>query len=247
MKALGWQVKFGVALLGMSLLLYALHYIIFNDFEHISIYFLSDLAFLPIQVFLVTFIIDRVLGEREKSERLEKINMVIGLFFSEMGTKLMRTFSECDPELDSIRGDLIVRDTWSDAEFEAVAARLKAYKYGIGLCAMDLRTMKKYLLSKREFLMRLSENPNLLEHETFTDLLKAVFHLQEELDSREDFSALPEKDVEHIHGDMKRVYALIVLEWLNYMRHLKNSYPYLFSLAMRINPFNPKASAIITG
>jgi hypothetical protein len=37
------------------------------------------------------------------------------------------------------------------------------------------------LLSKRDFLVALMENPNLLEHESFTDLLWAVFHLVEEL------------------------------------------------------------------
>ena len=25
-------------------------------------------------------------------------------------------------------------------------------------------------------------------------------------------------------------------EWINYMRHLQNDYPYLFSLAVRLNP-----------
>jgi len=29
------------------------------------------------------------------------------------------------------------------------------------------------------------------------------------------------------------------------MRHLYNNYPYLFSLAIRMNPFDIKASAII--
>jgi hypothetical protein len=30
------------------------------------------------------------------------------------------------------------------------------------------------------------------------------------------------------------------------MKHLKNSYPYLFSLAVRTNPFDPNAKAEIT-
>ncbi len=247
LKAQDWQVRFGIALLASSVLLYGAHYLVYRDPHHIGIFSLEDLAFLPIQVLLVTFLVDRVLAERERRDRLEKVNMVIGLFFSEMGTKLMRTFSECDPELGDIRRDLLVRDTWSDAEFERMAGRLKAYKYGIDRCAMDLRVMKAYLHSKREFLMRLSENPNLLEHETFTDLLKAVFHLAEELDNREDLSSLPQADLDHIHNDVKRVYGLIVVEWAAYMRHLKNNYPYLFSLAMRLNPFDPGASAVVRG
>ncbi|MBA7569274.1 hypothetical protein ES708_11013 [subsurface metagenome] len=33
-----------------------------------------------------------------------------------------------------------------------------------------------------------------------------------------------------------------ISEWLDYMKHLKNNYPYLFSLAMRTNPFDANAS-----
>jgi voltage-gated potassium channel len=39
--------------------------------------------------------------------------------------------------------------------------------------------------------------------------------------------------------------VLLVNEWVDYMRHLKNHYPFLFSLAMRTNPFDQTASVII--
>jgi hypothetical protein len=34
--------------------------------------------------------------------------------------------------------------------------------------------------------------------------------------------------------------------WLEYMKHLSRHYPYLYSLAIRTNPFNPNASVEIT-
>ncbi|GEM_PF-6682769 len=43
-------------------------------------------------------------------------------------------------------------------------------------------------------------------------------------------------------GDIERAYALLIREWLSHLDHLKASYPYLFSLAVRTNPFNPTAS-----
>jgi len=39
--------------------------------------------------------------------------------------------------------------------------------------------------------------------------------------------------------------VLLANEWVDYMRHLKNNYPFLFSLAMRTNPFDQDASVII--
>jgi hypothetical protein len=88
----------------------------------------------------------------------------------------------------------------------------------------------------------LLENPNLLEHESFTELLWAVFHLTEELAFREDVKQLVDTDYDHISGDIKRAYVLLISEWLTYMKHLKNDYPYLFSLSIRTNPFDPDAS-----
>jgi voltage-gated potassium channel len=85
----------------------------------------------------------------------------------------------------------------------------------------------------------------LLEHETFTDLLWAVFHLTEELASRPALTALPDPDLDHLSGDMGRAYGLLASQWLDYMRHLESAYPYLFSLAVRLNPFDPDAEAVI--
>jgi hypothetical protein len=94
-------------------------------------------------------------------------------------------------------------------------------------------------------LVRLLENPTLLEHESFTNLLWAVFHLAEELAARGSFTQLPQTDYQHLAGDIKRIYVLLVHQWLNYMEHLKDNFPYLFSLAMRTNPFDQEASPVL--
>jgi hypothetical protein len=46
--------------------------------------------------------------------------------------------------------------------------------------------------------------------------------------------------------DIKRAYGLLVDQWLVYMKHLKDNYPYLFSLAMRVNPFLQEPSPVVT-
>ena len=101
--------------------------------------------------------------------------------------------------------------------------------------------IKNFLKDKRQFLLALLENPNLLEHDSFTNLLWAVFHLTEELMHRRRLENLGDADYEHLSGDIKRVYHLLIAEWLEYMKHLKANYPYLFSLAMRTNPFDANA------
>jgi hypothetical protein len=244
-KHLKWQIILAASLIGLSAILYFIHYAIYHDARHIFIYLVGDIAFIPIQVLLVTVIIDQVLRAREKNARMQKLNMVIGAFFSELGTKLLAHLSDWDPKLDDIRNELMVSGDWSPDDFTTASKHLRKYEYLIDIRQADLDGLREFLAKKIDFLLRLLENPTLLEHESFTDLLWAVFHLAEELSAREKLHALPPSDYEHLAGDMKRIYGLLVHEWLNYMEHLKGNFPYLFSLAMRTNPFDQEASPII--
>jgi hypothetical protein len=245
MKEIRWQVMLGAGLVALSALLYGIHYMLFHDPHHIFIYLVGDIAFVPIEVLLVTLIIHRLLSQREKRARLEKLNMVIGTFFSEVGMRLLTYFSDFDPRLDEIREKLVVKSDWTAAEFDAVESKLRDYQYRVNLDGVDLTGLRDFLVAKRDLLVRLLENPTLLEHESFTDLLRAVFHLTEELESRAGLTGLPTSDIAHLAGDVKRAYVLIVGEWLDYMEHLKTSYPYLFSLAMRTNPFDSHATPVV--
>jgi len=189
--------------------------------------------------------IELMLARREHNERLEKLNMVIGAFFSEVGTRLLRVFSEASDEAAAIREELRVDAKWTSERFAEVRSRLDALSYGVDIARIDLDALAAMLEAKREFLVRLLENPVLLEHEAFTDVLWAVFHLTEELGAREDRGTLPDSDRQHLAGDMKRAYGLLARQWLAYMKHLSGRYPYLFSLAVRTNPFDPDASPVV--
>jgi len=245
MKRFGWQVFLGLILVVLSIMFYLLHYAIFRDLHHIFIYLIGDIAFVFIEVLLVTLIIQRLLSEREKRSRLEKLTMVTGAFFSEVGTKLLAFFSDFYPTLDNIRSELIVTNNWSEKEFSKISKRLKNYNYGIETQKVNFIDLRSFLIEKNYFLLRLLENPNLFEHEAFTDLLRAVFHLTEELVARKDFGKRPISDFNHLAGDIKRAYILLVHQWLEYMKYLKNNYPYLFSLAMRTNPFDQEVSPVV--
>ena len=246
MKRLNWQVLLALSLIIMSVLLYLIHYAIFRDPHHIYIYLVGDIAFVPIEVLLVAVIVHQLLSNREKRVRLEKMNMVIGAFFSELGTTMLTFFSDYDPNLDHIRRNLIVTNDWSKEEFSRVSKLLKNYGCEIDIEKADLEYIRGFLVQKRDFLLRLLENPILLEHESFTQLLQAVFHLMDELENREELKQLPDSDRKHIAGDIKRAYGLLIVEWLNYMKYARDNYPYLFSLAMRTNPFDQSASVVLS-
>lgn len=186
------------------------------------------------------------ISRRERRQRMEKLNMVIGAFFSEVGTRMLVMFSDYDPQLDRIRSEILTATRCPDEEFLKISDRLKEYQYTVDIERVDLKGLRGFLAGKRTFLLRLVENPTLLEHEEFTDLLMAVFHLTEELIHREGLRDLPATDLVHIGGDIRRVYVMLVHQWLDYMRYLKSNYPYLFSLAIRTNPFDQEATPVVT-
>jgi len=127
MKRLNWQVLLGISLVVLSAFVYFIHYLVFRDVHHIFIYLVGDIAFVFIEVLLVTLIIHRLLGEREKRSMLEKMNMVIGTFFSEVGTYLLREFSRFDPQCDGLRKHLRTTKDFSQREFAAVSRKVKVY------------------------------------------------------------------------------------------------------------------------
>jgi len=245
MNRITWHIILGVSLVVISAVLYIAQIAIFHNSRDTFFYLFQDLAFIPIQVLLVTLMLNQLLDVREKLSMLSKLNMVIGTFYSEAGTRLLTAFSGFDHHFDKVRGDLLVTNEWTDQKFAVVIRSVNRYDYRIDHTKSDLATLKALLGGKRDFLLRLLENPNLLEHETFTDLLRAVFHLVEELEVREDVTRLSQADGMHLAGDIRRAYVLLIVEWLAYMKHLKNEYPYLFSLAVRTNPFDPNASITV--
>jgi hypothetical protein len=232
-------------LLITSLALYGLDYFVFGGGEIIAAGFLGNLAFLPVYVLFVTLIIEKVLKERERHAIRQKLNMVIGVFFSEVGTAMLRdclSFVEDSAELEAT---LLMNLHWAPADFKKAANYLEEHDIGVNSRKGDLISLKRFLVDKRGFMLGLLENPNLLEHDEFTDLLWAAFHLIEELEARNSLTGLTPADMDHLSGDIKRAYRYLLREWLAYIQHLKQDYPYLYSLAVRTNPLNPEARAEI--
>ena len=241
-RIFNWQVLLGLSLIALSALVYFIHYLIFRDAHHIFIYLIGDIGFVFLEVLLVTLILHQLLGYREKKAMLNKLNMVIGMFFSEVGGELLKIFISFDTKPSEITQNLIITNESFEKEFLKICKSVKEHTYNIDSKRGDLEDIRNFLNEKRHFLLNLLGNPNLLEHDSFTNLLWAVFHLTEELSLRKSLNGLPETDYQHLAGDMKRAYHLLILEWLDYMKHLKTNYPYLFSLAVRTNPFDTNAS-----
>jgi hypothetical protein len=245
-KHFSFIVYLSIAFVALSGVAYFVHYLIFRDAHHIFIYLLGDLAFLPLNVLLVVIIIERVLARREMQAKLEKLNMVVGAFFSEVGNHLLQDLIKHFDNREEISSHLNVTADWTKRDFQTAVGFADHLRVEVDCRKVDLGRLKAFLAEKRTFLLTLLENPNLLEHDRFTDLLWAVTHLDEELEARTSFIGLPDKDLEHLAVDIQRMYDHLASEWLDYVQHLKSRYPFLFSLVLRTHPFQEQQSPIIT-
>ena len=242
-KRYGWFIGLAAMLLISSLSIYVAHYLIFKDSHHIFVFLLHEIAFLPIEVLLVGLILERILERRERRIRLQKLNMVIGTFFSELGNDLFRGLTQPIDNIGEAVQSLGVQGKWKAAEYNNALNFLKKFRFEINAERLDLLSLREMLASKRDLLVMLLGNPNLLENEEFTELLWSVFHLLDELWARTSLEDIPKEDLNHIVQDVRRVYRRLTREWIRYCRHLQQAYPYMFAFVVHTHPFREQAKA----
>ena len=232
-------------LVAASIVIYVIQWEIFHDARSAVFYLLQDLAFLPIQVLLVAIIVERILASRERNRLLHKMNMVIGTFFSELGLSLLGLLTRFIENGKDVKARLAIEPEWTVQDWKQALDAANAFDYRVGVEKMNLPATRDLLAKHRQLLTLLLANPNLMEHDRFTDLLWAVSHLLEELAARSSFEELPPADLAHLASDIRRVYALLAMEWLLYCRHLQSAYPYIYSIMVRIHPLQDAPSAIV--
>ena len=137
-RRINWKVIAGIVMVLLSIAFYVLHYILFHDAHHIFIYLVGDIAFVFIEVLMVTLIIHHLLNEWEKRSHLRKLNMVIETFFSEFGKHLLVYLSNFDKNLNTIKNYITDQNDCCELDFKSAFKALKTYKADI-----DVHQIKK--------------------------------------------------------------------------------------------------------
>ncbi len=154
MKHIKWQTILGISLVALSVCIYFIQIEIFKNPKETFFLLFQDLAFVPISVLVVTLIIDQLLRIREKRALLKKMNMVIGAFFSEVGTTLLKSFANFDLHYDKIRRNLVITSDWSEQDFSNVSKQLREYDYEVYSKKGDLEDFKTFPYGEKRFFAR---------------------------------------------------------------------------------------------
>lgn len=225
--------------------LYFIQNLVFKSPRDTFFYLFQDLAFVPLQVIIVTLVLDQFLSAREKRDKLLKLNTVISAFFSELGAEAISYMSVSNVNLSDLKNSLSATSEWNEANFQKASKVVKSFQFQMDCKVTQLDTLREFLHDNKPYILKMFDNPNLLEHDAFTEMLWALLHVSQELECRESLEGLPKTDLAHLSNDVMRAYRLLTIEWVCYMKYLKIDYPYLFSLASRKNPFEGRRSVII--
>lgn len=251
-KRLSWKAKFSILMVILIIIIYGSNYLVLGDAEHIISYIWTHLGFIPVDILIVAFLLDEIIERKEKEAMLEKLDMLMSTFFSEVGNDLINQLSTVNKYKASTENLKSIKN-WNDQDYENKLSELK--NSNVDFSAMDipmeereefLENLRTLLADKREFIINLINNPNLLEKEEFTGLINAILHLDEELEHRHKLELVTNSDFAHLNGDMQRVYEKLVYEWVYYLRYLNKHYPYMIALIIRTNPFDETASVYVT-
>ncbi len=242
---LKWYIITAIILLMLSITSYSLQIYLFHHESDTYFYFLQDLSFVPIQVLIVSFVIDRLLKRQQRISLLKRVYVAIGIFYNELGNELLKHFLELTANRDELKIKLGITPRWDAKDYNKAEKWINTTPVTVNVTQERIENLKVFLDSKRIFILNLLENSNLSEHDSFTDTLLGVCHLSDELALRQDLTNIPQADLAHLNIDIKRAYHGIIKEWILYMAHIKNEYPFLYSLALRSNPFNDKTSVVI--
>jgi len=218
-----------------SIFVYGMQILIFEDPANTKFYLLQDIGFLPIQVILVTLFLNKLLNMLDNQQKMKKLNVIISAFFSEMGIEILEEMSKGTEGCDTL-GSRIKETEFSKSNTKDMKNMIRNFEFKITLTPEKLKRFKAILGERRSLMLRMLENPNLMEHDSFTDMLWSVFHFADELQTRTSLDNLSQSDMNHLKTDTIRAYKALVLEWVDYMKYLHDEYPYLYSLAIRKNP-----------
>ena len=245
-----WKIKFSILMIILIIVIYGSNYLVLGDGEHIISYVWTHLGFIPVDILVVAFILDEIIERKEKEDMLEKLDMLMSTFFSEIGNELISQLSSANKYKTNTENLKSIKN-WDDKDYENKLKELKdtdvEFQADISPENREefLRNLNELLTSKREFIINLINNPNLLEKEEFTGLINAILHLDEELEHRKDLSLVTDADFAHLNGDMHRVYNKLIHEWVYYLRYLNKHYPYMIALIIRTNPFDEDAEVYV--
>lgn len=182
--------------------IYGLQVLLFHDLRNTEFYIMQDLAFIPISIAITTVVVGNIVARRSREEAAEKAGMLRTMFFSDIGRILMKKINAIsEPSIPVYSGKgMSVQKQQEIIRSTAVTVHTDRDTYEF---------IRAFLNEKKQDLITLSGNNNLMDQDDFTQLLGGLFHLLDEFSLRGSYEELSESDISHMNDDFARVLILL--------------------------------------
>lgn len=225
----------------LSAIIYLIHYLLFSNFYETLSSIILSLAYVPIGILYQTYIINKILETRERLKSEKKINVIIGSFYHEIGNQLINELIVGDNNIGAMREYFYMDDSWTPLNFERLERLLEDYICDIEFGVVEIGKLALFLDERDDFILRLITNPSLSECDRFNELLMSLLHLRDELQNKYYDNKLNECELDHVKNDLCKTYRYLVIEWVDYIKHLRDYYPFLYQKALRASPFDDRS------
>ena len=202
-------------LLCTSVVLYVLHYLVFRDLHHLGIFFLHELAGMPLEVILVSLFFDKLIEKTHEEENQSKLSIIETLFFNESGGNMLRYLSSFDPNFSQLASILSVRMDWKSIDYQAARLHLKDYPFHLDVEKVDFFGLHYHLDERHAYYRNILENPALTQSSEFTELVMKIYLMWEELDCRTDLYNLDLHEKHYLGELLTEIYEELVVYWLD--------------------------------
>ena len=244
MVKLTWKLKLGIILIIISISIYTITFLLFHNLNEMFFHFLLEFGVIPIDLLIITLIFEDELELKKSEHRTEKLDMLMGTFYSQVGNQLMETIYKQNNMQNNICDNLNQIVNWNENDFQKNIELflnnppIFKTKFNSQKDLDNFLTGLKIILSKnRLFVADLINNPSLFQKEDFSDMLLNILHLDEEL-NRKRLITLTEEDYKHLMDNISRTYNKIIIQWIKYVNFTYKNYPYMKELIFRTNPFD---------
>ncbi len=218
-----------ILLLLISVIIYALQIFIFHDPQTTAFYIFQDFAFMPATIAIATLVVGKLMDEQEKKEKVEKTKMLTSTFFTGIGTAITTELLEIAEPKEHLANIIALRCT--DANLKQKQDNIRQMEIKINLTKEVYESVMQKFETAQTSLLVLSSNPMLFEHEDFTDLLWAIFHLIDEYHLRDDFNTLDDHVLHHLNKDFEQMLRLLLINYIANAKYLRETYPHFYESA----------------
>jgi hypothetical protein len=211
-------------------------------------HFLLEFGIIPIDLLILTLIFEDQLEIRKSKHRTEKLDILMGTFYSEIGDDLIKIISQQNNLGNNTCQNLNQLSNWKEKDFKKNIKSLEKKPPIFKTNFKSENDKEKFfteiriiLSKKRLFVADLINNPELFEKEDFSDMLLHILHLDEEINRKKSIN-LTENDYNHLMNNINRVYSKLIQQWVKYVHYLYKTNPYMMDITIRNNPFDKDCS-----